>query len=579
MPKSTTTVAQHLLNRVAQMGAAHVIGVPGDYSFPITDAACVHPEMKWVGCCSELNAAYMADGYARVRGIGVLTTTFGVGELSALNGIAGAFAERVPVVHLVGMPATSTQALRSIVHHTLGDGDFGAWAAMSSRISCASALLTVDNAVAEIERCLNAAAAHSQPVYIGIPADVAETPLSNSSLPQIRQPLWSIHASDHDALHAAAEEILERIANSRRTCILVGSIVARLGLRKQTTDFVEASGLPFATMWMDKSILDETHPQHCGMYSGSLANDQVREFVESSDLVINLGAILSDLNTGIYTAQLDRMRCITIMRNTTTIAAAAYRDVHMSDLLRMLSVGCKRAPKKSSWPSVQGLGAPQGDPDGPIASPFLFPSIEQFMRTGDMVFAETGTISMGLLSARMPRGADFMNQALWGSVGWAVPAGIGGALADQTRRTVIVTGEGAHQFSPQELGTASRMGLNPIIIVVNNSGYLTERILCRDPEMQYNDVQPWNYSALPEAMGCAGWKSTRVQTCSQFAEALAAASHHGNGTYIEVMTPRDDLPPFGKSIRNFLRSMRGAQVVNHPPERPLEALTSARYMA
>lgn len=549
------TVVEHVLDRLAQTGAEHVFGVPGDYSFPITDAVCRDARLQWVGCSNELNAAYMADGYARVRGIGVLTTTFGVGELSALNGIAGACAERVPVVHLVGMPSVAAQARRAVIHHTLGDGDFSAWAAMSERVSCATSILTVQNAASEVDRCLAAARTYSRPVYLGIPADVAEMPLSALAPPMSTQPSVK-ESSDKETLHAAVDAILERIASARSSCVLVGAIVVRLGLRAETMQFVDRSGLPFASMWMDKSTLDETHAQFCGMYSGALINDEVRDFVEGCDLVINLGALLSDINTGIYTARLDRMRSVTISRSTVSVGAAVYRDVHMRDVLRELTARCTRW-SGCSWPTVHGLGAPVGSGDGPILAGYLFPAIESFLREGDQMFAETGTISMGLLAARMPKGADFINQALWGSVGWAVSAGIGGAFADPTRRTIIVTGEGALQFGPQEMGTAARLGIAPIIIVVNNAGYLTERILCTDPDMEYNDVQPWKYDALPNTFGCEGWRSTRVQTCGQLRTALLEASSEQCGTLIEVVAPRDDMPVVGSSIRAFLQSLRG----------------------
>lgn len=555
MAEAIPTVIGHVLDSVARLGASHVIGVPGDYSFPITDAACTRRDLKWVGCANELNAAYMADGYARVRGIGVLTTTFGVGELSALNGIAGSCAERVPVVHLVGMPVRAVQARRGIIHHTLGDGDFGAWAAMSERVSCASAILTPENALHEVDRCLSAARVYSRPVYLGIPADVADCQVTTApgSHPQVRA---KPEASDPEALHAAVSEILERIQQARSACILVGALVARLGLRAETTRFVEATGLPYSAMWLDKSVLDETHPQYCGMYSGALANERVREFVEGCDLVINLGALLSDINTGAYTARLDRMRSITVSRSSVTIGAAAYHSVMMRDLLRELT-GRSRRKRGGHWPEVAGLGNPVGAPDSPVTSNYLFPALERFLREDDRVFAETGTISMGMLSAQMPRGAEYMNQALWGSVGWALSAGIGGALADPRRRTVIVTGEGAFQFSPQELGTAARMGISPIIIVVNNSGYLTERILCTNPEMEYNDIQPWEYQAMPQAMGCTGWMSARAATCGQLAEALRLAGTSGRAAFIEVITPRNDMPALGSTLHEFLKSMRG----------------------
>jgi indolepyruvate decarboxylase len=93
----TKTVIEHVLSRLSDIGITDVFGVPGDYAFTINDAICNDREIRWVGCCNELNAAYAADGYARIKGVAALCTTYGVGELSAINGVAGAYAEHLPV--------------------------------------------------------------------------------------------------------------------------------------------------------------------------------------------------------------------------------------------------------------------------------------------------------------------------------------------------------------------------------------------------------------------------------------------------------------------------------------------------
>ena len=143
---------------------------------------------------------------------------------------------------------------------------------------------------------------------------------------------------------------------------------------------------------------------------------------------------------------------------------------------------------------------------------------------------------MGLGFARLPKGATYHNQTLWGSIGWATPAAFGIAVAAPDKRIVLVTGDGSHQLTVQEISQFARLGLKPIIFVLNNNGYLIERLLCKEPEIAYNDLAQWRYADLPHAFGCDGWFTARVTTCDELDDAMKAASAHESGAYIEVIT-------------------------------------------
>lgn len=543
------TLIDFLLNELAARGVRNVFGVAGDYSFSICDAICLHSELRWISCASELGAAYMADGAARVGGLSALCTTFGVGELSAINGTAGSFAERVPVVHLVGMPSQRTQVARSIVHHTLGDGDFQHWCEMAKHVSCAAAILTPATVRTLVPRLLDQALAESRPIYFGIAADDAITPV-----PPGVAAAPAVPSCDIEALDSAVEAILEKIESAQSACILVSALVVRLGLREAALRFVEASGFPFAAMWMDKSALDEAHPQYCGIYCGNLTNEPLREFVEGCDLVINLGALQSDLNLGAYTARLDRRRCVTIDQSQASVGAATFHQVHLADLLRALTSRVFHRPLIAPPKPIRCDPASHSG-DDEISAADLFARLEGSFRADDLVFVETGTVSMGVMPLRMPAGADCHAQALWGSIGWATPAAIGGAIASPQRRCLIITGEGALQLTASELGTAARYGVKPIVIVVNNDGYLTERLLCRNPDFEYNDVARWNYTQLPAALGCNDWMVRRATTCAELDAALAAIDRATTGCLIEIITPRMELPAVGRVLRTRLESL------------------------
>jgi indolepyruvate decarboxylase len=544
----TKTVIQHVLSRLHDIGVKDIFGVAGDFAFPIQDAICSDQRLRWVGNCNELNAAYAADGYARIYGLAAMSTTYGVGELSAINGIAGSYAERLPVFHLVGMPASGVQAAHRLVHHTLGNGEFDLFYKMTEPVVCARAIMTPHNCIAETERLIAAALYHRRPVYMAFPADYADMPAIGN-----RGPLAVEPRTDAVALDAAVKAVVAAVSASQTACILPGILVSRCGLNEQAAAVVDASGLPFATMLMDKGVLNETHPNYIGMYAGKLLNEQVRAFVEACDCVLSIGAMLTDVNSGAYTAQIDRSKSIDIMHNSVRVGSAIYNDVEMKDVLVALA---KQLPRKNvSAPKVHGLGEPVGKPDDKITAEYLYPRWQRMLQPDDILIADTGTSSLGLACAAMPKGSTFQNQALWGAIGWATPAAFGAALSAPNRRTILITGEGAHQMTAQEVSQFHRFGLKPIIFVLNNNGYLIERLLCKDPDIYYNDIVQWSYQKLPEALGCDGWFTVRVTTCGELDEAIKTAEACGTGAYIEVMTHKYAAPPLAHKLHQAVATL------------------------
>ncbi|MFM1729485.1 thiamine pyrophosphate-binding protein [Prescottella soli] len=541
------TVIQYVLGRLEEIGVGDVFGVAGDYAFPVNDAIVGHAAINWVGCSNELNAAYAADGYARMRGVGAVCTTFGVGELAAMSGIAGSCAEHLAVFHVVGTPNLATQEGRALVHHTLGNGEFDLFHTMAEPIVCASAIMTPQNAASETERLIAAALYHRRPVYMAIPGDVADTPVLATA------PAPSVPTSDPEALAAATDAVNAALGNAGQACVLPGVLVRRLGLQDAAAAFVDAAGLPFATMFGDKSVLGENHPNYIGMYVGRLMGEPVRAFVESCDAVVMIGAMLTDGNTAGHTVRLDPAKAITIDHHRTTVGSVVYRNVEMADILARLSA---RESKSFRRPDIApGTPGPvTGDGDDAITADALYPRLAGFFRPDDVIMSDTGTSSLGLTFAQMPAGAEFHNQTLWASIGWATPAAFGAAVGAPGRRLVLVTGEGSHQMTVQEIGEFGRRGLRPIVFVLNNSGYLSERMLCKDETIAYNDIAAWNYTELPHAMGCQGWFTARADTCGELDEALRTAEQADAAAYIEVVTDAYEAPPMYRKLHENVES-------------------------
>jgi indolepyruvate decarboxylase len=524
------TVILHLLERLKEIGITDVFGVPGDYAFPVNDAICNDKEMRWIGCCNELNAAYAADGYARIKGAAALCTTYGVGELSAINGVAGSYAEHLPVFHIVGMPKDIIQQKHGLMHHTLGNGEFDLFHKMTQPVVCASTILTPENALTEIDRVIHAGLTHKQPVYIGVPADFA---LMEPCLGHSHPVAGAVSAME--ALDCVVKLIAERIKEAESPVALVGSLVGRYELQDLTQQIIEKAGLPFTSMFMGKGTLSEAHPNFIGVYNGHILAEDVRKFVEGSDLVLSFGTILSDINTGAFTTNIDPAREIRVQPDCVMVGRATYHGVYFQDVLEHL-VDTVAVQGRETSLHVHGLGEPEGAPDDKISPEYMYPRIEQFFKAGDIIMGETGTVSMGLATARLPEGATFFNQTLWGSIGWATPAAFGAAMAGPGRRTVLITGEGAHQLTVQEISQFGRFGLKPVILCLNNKGYLIERLLCEDPYIYYNDLAQWNYSKLPEAFGMEDWFCARVTMNGELDAALNQVGQAKSGVYIEIVT-------------------------------------------
>ncbi|WP_368885046.1 alpha-keto acid decarboxylase family protein [Providencia vermicola] len=544
------TVIQYLLSQLYDLGISDIFGIAGDYSFPINDAVCEHNELRWVGCCNELNAAYAADGYARVKGIAALSTTFGVGELSAINAIAGSYAEYLPIFHLVGMPSSRMLQSQKLIHHSLGHSDHTLFYKMYQPLSCAQAILTPENCVEEVKRLITCALSERRPVYIGIPADYAQMAI-HTDMPY--PPAISTPKSHQENLAVVITAILNKLTNSKKISVLPGILIARLGLENAVLSLINKSNLPYASMIMDKGVLSETTPNYMGAYYGKLMNQHVYEYVESSDCIMSIGVMMTDMNTGCFTADIPVENHISIMPDHVNIGPNHYPHVYMKDVLNALQ---EQIPVFHQMPpSVQPLGETPVTDNELISAEYLYSRLEKMFQENDIIITDTGTSLMGLLSAQLPKNAQFYNQALWGSIGWSTAAAFGAALAAPHRRVVLITGEGAHQLTAQEICQFTRFGLKPIIFIINNDGYLFERLICKNPNAYFNDIAQWNYAQLPAALGCHDWYCQKVTCCDELDLAITQAESHDSASYIEIITGKYVAPELAHKLRSSLDSL------------------------
>ncbi|KAL7620043.1 hypothetical protein AAE478_010592 [Parahypoxylon ruwenzoriense] len=548
-------VAEYLFTRLRQIGVRSVHGLPGDFNLVALDYL-PRAGLTWVGNCNELNAAYAADGYARVRGIGAIITTFGVGELSAINGIAGAYSEHVPVVHIVGCPSTISQRSGLLLHHTLGNGDFNAFSHMSAAISCAVARLNDPAEIAaQIDYALRECYLRSRPVYIMFPTDMVEKKVEGVRLDtpiDLREP-----PNDPDREDYVVDVVLKYLHAAQRPVVLVDACAIRHRVLDEVHDLIEKTQLPVFVTPMGKSAINETHTSFGGVYSGSASDPAVKDMVESSDLVLSVGALKSDFNTAGFSYRLSQLTSIDLHSDHCIVRYSEYPGVRMKGVLRKivdrldLSKIKAQPPPKFQEPNSAGADA---DPNELIKQAWFWGRINRFLREGDIVVTETGTANFGIWDTRFPSGVTALNQTLWGSIGWAVGACQGAALATkdeaaasggEPRRTILFEGDGSLQLTAQEVSTMLRHGLDVILFVICNEGYTIERFI-HGMDAAYNDIATWRHRDLPAAFGATeeAARSYAVRTRSELEALLADPDFNDRKglRLVELYMPREDAP-------------------------------------
>jgi indolepyruvate decarboxylase len=556
----TPTVAQYALTRLSQLGIDRIFGVPGDYAFAINDAAEQVPGLEWVVSANELNAAYAADGYARIRGAALLTTTYGVGELSAINGVMGSLAHRVPVFHLVGMPSERIQIQNLITHHNIGDTNYNRFIPISSAAACVSAVLTPTNCVEELERVIREALRQSKPAYIVISelsgySPIVGTPVTGKPLAEIKR-----QTSVPAELENAIGSILARLENAKNPAAIVTALTARYGLRAQVHELLAKINLPAAIAPAEKGSLDESIPQFIGLYNGDFSKPaSVQQVIESADLVLDIGGIvLAELNAGLFTDNLDPDRMISIRDNHVQIGTKVFVNTAIDDVLAGLLAKVKTRPQPVVSEKIDLLPL-VGSGDDKLSSPSFYPRLQRCLKSGDTLLVETGTCMMHLNPMVLPEGVGAEGQGLWGSLGWGTASTLGVCLAKKSGRTFMVTGDGAHQLTLNELGVMGRYGIKPIMFVMNNDIYGVEDYFSLRGHV-YDDLARLNYHLLPEAFGCQGWLTAKVGTVAELDDILAKIENHDGAAYIQVLIPEAESQPLPAEIIDHDYKLRVPEV-------------------
>jgi len=555
-------LGQFLLRRLHEVGIDHLFGVPGDFNLSFLEQTLQSSSLKFINNCNELNAAYAADGYARSKGIGAFVTTWGVGDLSALNGLAGAYAENIPVVHISGLPPLHAVNERALLHHTLVDGDYDNIGRCVAEFTVAQTRLTPANAVIEIDRLLQCCWLERRPVHLQLPSDITHLMIEVPT-----QPLCLMEpTSDPLQLERVLSSVQAQWRPENNPVFLLDNDAVRFGVIDYIRRIAEKMAIPYAVLPSAKGIMDEDSALYLGVYAGQASLPTVSHAIHCSACVIGVGLRLTDCNTGLFSQLIDDSRLIALRRFDVTFNGAQFPGVMLKELFRKLA---------ENLPASQTRLPPATSPT-PISTPcpmtfsqaYFWQAVQSFLQPNDVIFGEAGTAHSGASGLRLPIGASYHSQIIWGSIGFTLPALLGSNIAQPTQRHLLFIGDGSLQLTVQELSTLLQQRLIPIIFLVNNRGYTIERLILGESSA-YNDVNEWEYSKLPSVLDKGNHAlSFIVQDIPSLHKALRAAQdpHRDKAIFIELRFSPLDAPPqlanFAKRFADYDYGNRGPRNLN-----------------
>lgn len=525
------TVSSFLVQQLYDLGVRHVFGVPGDYVLGFYQYLNESKKLMIINTCDEQGAGFAADAYARINGLGVVCITYCVGGLKVVNAAAQAYAEKSPLVIISGSPGITERIKNPLLHHKIRD--FDTQLEIFKHITVDSAVISDPmSATKVINRVLLSAMRYKRPVYLELPRDKVLTSLPLNAREKEGhaggQQITDINfisknaspESDIDSLKEAINEAKEMIKFSRKPIIVAGVEIHRFGLQRAILTLIEKTGIPVVSTVLSKSVISENNPLYLGVYEGAMGHEWVRRSVESSDCLVLLGAPMTDIDFSITPTPIDQSKAIYVTSERLSIKHHNFDNVYLNDFLNGLievtdyltsagrilgaseieKIQLKHQPKIKQESNRQGLARPEhgNDRRKKITVRYLFERLNLSVNNSTVVIADTGDSLFGSLDLTIHDQTEFLCPAYYLSMGFAVPAAIGAQLANSRLRPLVIVGDGAFQMTGMEVSTIARFGLNPIVVILNNEGYGTERPIIDGP---FNNLLPWDYSRIPQVIG------------------------------------------------------------------------------
>ncbi len=546
---TTPTLAQQLLLALKERGATEVFGIPGDFALPLFREIERCGTLPLYTLSHEPGVGFAADASARLRGgLGVAAVTYGAGAFNLLNAVAGAYAERVPLVVLSGAPAAHEAASGYLLHHQVKTLD-SQWRVFREVTVDAARLDDARQAPQAIARVLDAALEASRPVYLEIPRDMPARPCEAVPRTPAAQP-------DPDALAACADELLQRLRGAQRPLLMVGVEVRRYGLEAKVAELARRLALPVVTSFMGRGLLSDAATPPLGTYLGLAGDAAISAHVEQSDGLLLLGVIVSDTNFAVSARRIDLRHAIQALDGQVVMGHHVYPALPLAALVDALleRVAAPRgaaAAKPAPAPAAQRPADTLPADATPVTPSGIAGAVNALMRRhGVMPLAcDVGDC---LFTAMDIAQAPLLAPGYYAGMGYAVPAALGMQAAGG-QRPIVLVGDGAFQMTGWELGNARRHGWDPIVLVLNNASWQMLRAF--EPEGRYNDLGLWDFASMAAGMGGDGHT---VHTQAELQAALERAwATRGRFQLLDIRLSPDAMSP---TLGRFVQAVKRLSV-------------------
>lgn len=523
-------LAPYVFHILHQHGIEHAFGIPGDFALTLYDALA-ESKIKPVIMTHEPSVGFAADVYARIRGLGLAVVTYGVGGLNMVNAVAGAYAEKSPLVILSGSPGIKERRQDSLLHHKVKT--FDSQRRVYEEVTVyASAITDVETAERKIHRAIDYAKTFKRPVYLEIPRDMVY-----AELPEAEYERVPIKHTDRDTLKEAVSETLEILEKAKSPVIIAGVEVHRFGLQVELLALAEKLGVPICATMLGKSVFPETHPQYLGIYNGEAGDENINKIVEESDCLLMLGVFMTDINLGMFTAHINQKHTISATSERIAIKHHEYQNILFTDFI----AGLLKNPHLPhfQFPNTYRMHPRVEEKIDNISMGGLIYEINQFIDHKTIIITDVGDSLFAADDIQTKQGTSYLAPAFYASMGFAIPGIIGAQLADPFRRVLALVGDGAFQMTGMELLTAKRLGMNPIVIIINNGSFASLRAMGHE-DADFVNISTIDYADLAKVLGGNGFV---IHTGLELRRALSVAKDSENFSILDVRISADDISP------------------------------------
>lgn len=555
MSKSTaqpTTIGQYLLDQLYERGVEDIFGVPGDYVLRLDKMIEEHKKIRFINTTRESTAGYAADAYARMRGLGVACITYGVG-INITNALAQAYVESSPLVVISGTIGTDEFHRNIACHHLINKsitahGDRTQLEVFKQVTVDQGVLDDPETACAIIDRVLDSCLKFKKPVYLEIPRNMVARTCTMPSNPYKET---AVNVEADETLQEALEEAKQRLLAAKHPLIWAGHEILRYGLSHDLLIFAEKHQIPIVSSLLGKSVVDEFHPLFVGVYQGGMSPKEVIELVEKCDCALITGVMMNDIDTGLFTAKADHPHRIIAGAESLTIERHRY-EVPLTAFVKGLNtLNFTLSHRRFHMPRTERMPKTfQPAVGAKTTTKRVFECIQSHLKPEYVLVTDVGDCLFASADLVLSQNS-FIACAYFASLGFGTPGAIGAQIALPKRRVVAIVGDGGFQMTAMELSAAVRYHLDPIIIVLNNHGYGTERPLL---EGTYNDIVDWNYTEIPRVLG--GGVGIKATTEEEFDYALTSSlAQRGTFALIEVELGKLDFSPALGRLGELLGSL------------------------